>query len=309
MKGQKIVVTGGAGFIGSHIVEELIKDNEVTVIDNFYTGKQENLQDCLKDINFVHGDIRNLNLLKKVFKNKDYVFHLAAEPNVQRTIKSPLKSQKINILGTLNVLLASRDCGVKKVIYSSSSAVYGLQEATMSEYATPNPQSPYAIEKLCGEYYCKIFTELYNLPTLVIRFFNVYGHKQPNTTKYAAVIPKFINYLINNKSPEIYGNGEQTRDFIYVKDAVKITILSAKYFKNYKIINVGTGKSTTINELFEIISNIIGSSCKPIYIAKRYGEPTHSVANITTIKKELSYRFQYTLEKGLRETIKAHTVK
>ena len=220
----KVVVTGGAGFIGSHLAEELSKrGHKVAILDNLFTGKRENVEPLLKEgkVEFIQGSITDSPLLYKLFQDVSYVFHEAAIPSVPRSVENPQAAHEANITGTLNVLLAAKDTGVKKVIYASSSSVYGdTPTLPKKEDMPPNPLSPYAVTKLSGEYYCRVFHRVYGLPTVCLRYFNVYGPRQDPASQYAAVIPRFINRILENKPPIIFGDGEQTRDFTFVKDVV-----------------------------------------------------------------------------------------
>ncbi len=305
MKNKCIIVTGGAGFIGSNLVRALEKYNKIKVIDNLSTGYLKNIKDLINNtqIEFIKGNINNLNFLQKTFKDVDYVFHLAAIPSVSRSIINPIKSNYTNINGTLNVLTAARDNNVKKVIYSSSSSVYGdTPTLPKKEVMKPCPLSPYAVGKLTGEYYCQVFSEVYYLSTVCLRYFNVYGPQQDKQSEYAAVIPKFITLLLNNNSPVIFGDGEQTRDFTFVKDAVNANILAAES-KETGIFNIAYGKRISINELAKVIMDIIGKQIKPKYKAPRSGDIRHSLADISKAKQKLGYVPKIEIKEGLEETI------
>ncbi|MEA2033598.1 MAG: SDR family oxidoreductase [Euryarchaeota archaeon] len=302
---MKLVITGGAGFIGSNIAEELLKekDNEIIIVDDLSTGKMANLRKFDQNINLVRGSITDLNLLKAVFKGVDYVFHQAAIPSVPRSIKDPIASNNANVNGTLNVLVAAKDCDVKKVVYASSSSVYGdTPELPKREDMTPNPLSPYAVTKLLGEYYCNVFNDIYGLKTVSLRYFNVYGPRQDPYSDYAAVIPKFINRVSENKPPVIYGDGEQTRDFTFVKDVVSANILAAKSDAE-GVYNIANGNRISINELANMIMKFIGNNLTSIHDDPREGDIKHSLADISEAKKNLGYEPGYSLEEGLRGTI------
>lgn len=303
MKNKKVVITGGAGFIGSHLAEELAENNEVTVIDNLYTGKLDNIRHLLNEekIFFKKGDIRDLDFLKDVFQGVDYVFHQAAIVSVPYSIENPVLANEVNVNGTLNVLIAANECNVKKVVYASSCAVYGDNHSLpLKEDMFPMPSSPYAVSKLAGEYYCQIFTQIYNLPTAILRYFNVYGPRQDASSQYAAVIPKFIARIMENKPPVIYGDGKQTRDFIYVKDVVRANIIAVEGNAT-GIFNIASGKQTSINELANLIMEITNKKFSPIYDKPRKGDIKHSVADISKAKKEINFWVEYSLEKGLKE--------
>jgi UDP-glucose 4-epimerase len=301
--GKKIAVTGGAGFIGSNLVRKIVENNQVIIVDNLSTGKLDNIKNLVdeKKINFIEGSITNLKLLKKTFKNVDYVFHLAAVTSVPKSIKDPIKTNKVNVSGLLNVLIASKENNVEKVINSSSCAVYGDPiKYPISEKSIASPLSPYAASKLMGESYCQIFSDLYDLQTASLRYFNVYGPRQDPNGDYAAVIPKFINLALSCKDLMIYGNGKQTRDFVFVQDVVNANILLAKNNKN-GIFNVGSGKSTSINSLAKIIIKYSKSDVKIRYLQPRKGDIIKSYADVSKIKN-LGYSLEFDLEKGLRQT-------
>lgn len=305
IKNKKVVITGGAGFIGSNLAEEVAKDNVVIIIDDISTGKIENIKDLIKkeNVNFVKGSITDLNILQRTFRNVDYVFHQAAIPSVPRSVKDPITTNEVNVKGTLNVLIASRDNNVKKVVYASSSSVYGdTPELPKRENMKTNPLSPYAITKLTGEYYCEIFSEIYGLSTISLRYFNVFGPKQDPLSEYAAVIPKFIKRVLENKPPIIYGDGEQTRDFTFVKDVVRANILAAESKEN-GVFNIASGKRITINELAKKIMEILEKDMEPIYENPRKGDIRHSLADISKAKV-LSYKPEYNLENGLKHMIR-----
>lgn len=298
-----VVVSGGAGFIGSQVAQELVKQGyRVTIVDDLSAGRKESLEGLIDKIQFVPGSITDLQLLQKLFQGIDYVFHLAAIPNVPRSLESPLACHEVNVTGTLNVLLAARDNRIKKVIYASSSSVYGdTPTLPIKEDAVPMPQSPYAVTKLCGEYYCQVFDQVYGLPTVCLRYFNVYGPGQDPDSKYAAVIPKFIRGALDSNPPVIFGDGEQTRDFTYVGDAVRATILTAET-EARGVYNVGSGKRVTINELAKLVLSLVGRQLAPVYQEPRPGDIAHSLADVSKISA-LGYNPGYSLKDGLEETI------
>ena len=302
---KKVVVTGGAGFIGSHLAEELAKRGyHVIILDDLSTGRMENIKGLVETekAQFVQGSVTDLVLLHKLFEGIDYVFHQAAIPSVPRSIEDPLASHEANITGTLNVLIAARDNGVKKVIYASSSSVYGdTPTLPKREDMPPNPQSPYAITKLAGEYYCRGFQEVYELPTICLRYFNIYGRRQDANSQYATAIPRFATRVFEGKPPIIFGDGEQTRDFTFINDAVEANILAAESDAT-GIFNIGRGKSFSINELARLITNIIGNNVEPIHQEPRPGDIRHSLADISKARA-FGYEPKYSLKAGLGETI------
>lgn len=322
----KVVVTGGAGFIGSHIADMCVKRGwHVTILDNLSTGKMDNINHLINAVSpdtndksrsnlnlydenqvqnsceFVHGSITDLPMLQRIFKRADYIFHEAAMVSVPGSIEDPALTHEINLTGTLNVLLAARESGVKKVVFASSSAVYGDTPVLYKrEDSLPKPQSPYAVSKLSAEYYCKVFEEVYGLNTVCLRYFNVYGPRQRPDSDYAAVIPRFIRRIEEGNSPIIYGDGEQTRDFVFVKDVAATNILVAESDAT-GVFNVGTGESTNINQLISIILAIFKrNNIKPVYEKERPGDIKDSLADITRIK-DLGYLPEYGLQEGLTE--------
>lgn len=303
---MKVVITGGCGFIGSNLAHELMNENEVIVIDDLSTGRIENIANLKNSENFkfIRGSITDLNLLKQVFKDVEYVFHQAAIPSVQRSVENPIATNEANINGTLNVLLAARDSGVKKVIYASSSSVYGdTPILPKREDMKPNPKSPYAVSKLVGEYYCKVFSEVYGLKTVCLRYFNVYGPKQDPYSEYAAVIPRFITIALNDQPPVIFGDGNQTRDFTFVKDVVKANVLAME--KNVEgVFNIACGNRISIKELANKILETIGLKLNPVYDKPRPGDIRHSLADISLAEERLGYVPEYDMKKGLEMTIK-----
>lgn len=301
---MSILITGGAGFIGSNLAGELLKqDYSVIILDDLSTGRERNLREFKNRITFVKGSITNLELLKKICKDVSFVFHQAALASVQRSIEEPKKVTEVNIIGTLNVLLAARDSGVEKVIYASSSSVYGdTLELPKRESMQPMPKSPYAVSKLAGEHYCSVFTKVYGLQAICLRYFNVYGPKQSAFSEYAAVIPRFIARVLKNQPPIIFGSGEQTRDFTFVKDAVKANILAMKSNAT-GVFNIASGKRISINELAYKIISMLGKKLKPEHAEPRKGDVMHSLADISLAGEKLGYKPSYDIDKGLKETI------
>ncbi len=304
---KKAIVTGGAGFIGSHLVDELLeKGYHVTCIDNLSTGSAENILHLnnQKSFEFVEGSITDIALLTKVFPGTDYVFHQAAIPSVPRSIANPVATNEANITGTLNVLTAAKDCQVRKVICASSSSVYG-NTPTLPKVETmvPSPLSPYAISKYTGEQYGKVFGLVYGFPVVSLRYFNVYGPRQSAKSEYAAVIPKFIARIQRNEPPIIFGDGTQTRDFTFVKDAVQANIKAAES-DAVGVYNVGTGSRISLNELVEVLLELLGKpEIKPAYTDTRKGDVKDSLADIS-LAKTFGYQPEYNIRKGLEEILK-----
>lgn len=281
MRDHKVVITGGLGFIGSHLAERLIEANEVTVLDDLATGRAENVKHLLpKGLRVIVDSVTSPGL-QKHFEGQDYVFHLAALPSVPRSIADPLRTHDVNVNGTLNVLLAARDAGVKKVIFASSSSVYGDTPVLPKTESMPlNPLSPYAVTKATGELYCKAFTEVYGLQTVALRYFNVFGPRQDPASQYAAVIPRFIAAILSDRQPVVYGDGLQSRDFTFVRHVVDATVKACES-RATGAFNVACGRSITINELVREINETLGKDIKPLYEAQRPGDIKHSLADIT----------------------------
>jgi len=304
---MRIVITGGAGFIGSNLAEvlALAPNNEVCVVDDLSTGRVENLP-IASGIEFIKGSITDLQLMNEVLADADFVFHQAALPGVQRSIEDPAHTNEVNIRGTLNVLMAARDAGVKKVIYASSSSVYGdTPELPKREGMTPNPLSPYAVTKLVGEYYCKVFNDVYGLNTISLRYFNVYGPRQDPHSEYAAVIPRFVFRVLRGEPPVIYGDGQQTRDFTFVKDVVNANILAMNSDAT-GVYNIASGRMISIQELATLITRLTGrdSDLEPVFDKPRKGDVRHSLADISRARAVMGYKPEYSLERGLEETLR-----
>ncbi|ASJ16223.1 nucleoside-diphosphate sugar epimerase [Thermococcus chitonophagus] len=297
MKNKLIVVTGGAGFIGSHIAETLARDNDVVVIDNLYSGRIENVPENVK---FINADVRDFEAIADVIREADYVFHEAAQISVDESVRNPVFTEEVNVIGTVNILMALAE-GNGKLIFASSAAVYGDNpNLPLKESETPSPISPYGVTKLAGEHYCRVFYEIYGVPTVVLRYFNVYGPRQ--SSAYAGVISIFMRNAIKNKPLTIFGDGKQTRDFIYVKDVVEANLLVAKKKKaEGEVFNVATGKETTVLELALKIIDLSGASSSIVFAPPRPGDIRRSVADISKLRK-LGFSPKYTLEEGLKET-------
>jgi len=307
MLSEKAVVTGGTGFIGSHLSEELLRRGyHVTILDNFSTGRMSNIEwsSNTENLELVRGNILDQPLLKRVFDRATYVFHLAALPSVLRSVTDPLASHEANATGTLGILIAARDCLVRKVIYSSSSSVYGnTPTLPKREDVVPSPLSPYAVSKLAGEHYCHAFQETYGFPTVCLRYFNVYGPRQNPSSQYAAVIPLFIRSIKRGVSPTIFGDGGQTRDFTFVKDVVEANILAAESDAT-GVFNIGRCEQVSLNRLVQITNSLAGKDIRPTYGNPRQGDIRHSLSDITHARG-FGYNPQYGLEEGIKAIIDA----
>ncbi len=306
---KKAIVTGGAGFIGSHLSDELAERGyQVTILDDISTGKQSNIE-ALRHrdkIKFVQGSITDLPLLQKLFKGSDYIFHQAALARVPFSVSDPLSANEVNITGTLKVLIAARDNGLKKVVFASSSSVYGdTPVLPQREDMLPGPLSPYALTKLAGEYYCTIFKQLYGLSTVCLRYFNVYGPRQDPSSQYAMVIPAFIDRIAHQQPPLIFGDGEQSRDFAFIRDVIKANILAAESTAE-GVFNIGSGSRITINRLADLILKIMKSDLRPVYQAPRPGDVKHTLAEISKAKS-FGYEPEWSLEKALEMIIPFYT--
>lgn len=304
---KKYVITGGGGFIGSALVRGLLalQDGTVEVIDNFSTGRRENLAELASTVRTHVADIREFDLIAPIVAGADTVFHIAAIPSVPRSISDPVPSHESNIDGTFNVLLAAKEGNVRKVVYAASSSAYGDTEILPKvETMQPNPKSPYAAQKLLGEYYCSSFAECYGLDATSLRFFNVYGPRQDPSSPYSGVLSIFIRCLVERTSPTIFGDGEQTRDFTYVEDVVEL-ILKASTARGTagKMFNAGNGGRYSLNEVWRILQQIEGVSIPANYGSPRAGDVRDSQADTEAAKKYLGHAPRFSLEEGLRRTL------
>lgn len=302
----KYLVTGGAGFVGSNIVRYLInKKEKVKVLDNFNTGKKENIHEFMNDIEVIEGDFTNEQTVKEAVKDVDVIFHQGAIPSVPKSIMDPIQTNHANITGTLKLLQAAVEENVSRFIYASSSAAYGFDETLPKQENMPGrPMSPYAVSKYTGEHYCKVFHYLYGLETVSLRYFNVFGPHQDPHSKYAAVIPAFIGAILNDHSPLMYGDGTQSRDFTYIDNVVSANLLAAEAPKlQGEVINVGTGSQIVLNELIMYINTILGKNLPAKYTAERQGDVKHSLADITLAEKLIGYRPSVSFHDGLKNTI------
>jgi nucleoside-diphosphate-sugar epimerase len=299
------LVTGGAGFIGSHLSEELVRrGHRVRVADSLITGKRGNL-DHISGVDFLEGDLADLEVARRAVDGCDYVLHQAAIPSVPRSVKDPLTSNRANVDGTLNVLLASRDAGVKRLVFAASSSAYGDTPTLPKHEKMPtNPLSPYALQKVIGEEYLRMFTRLYGLETVAIRYFNVFGPRQDPTSPYSGVISVFATALLEHRSPTIFGDGTQTRDFTYVANVVDGVLRACEApGASGEVINVATGGRISLNQLFEEMRKVIGGTVSPIYAEGRKGDVRDSQADITKARELLGYEPIVSFEEGLKKTV------
>jgi UDP-glucose 4-epimerase len=301
------LVTGGAGFIGSHIVERLVGMGEsVRVLDNFSSGGLENLRNLMDKIDLVFGDLLDQAVVQKAMEGVDVVFHEAALRSVPFSVENPALVNRVNVEGTVNVLIAARDAGVRRVVYASSSSAYGNTKVLpKSEQQLPSPVSPYAVSKLTGEYYSKVFTELYGLETVSLRYFNVFGPRQDPTSQYASVIPRFIRWANRGDPLEVHGDGLQSRDFTYIDNVVSANLLAAHSLEGIGgVFNVGQGKAYTLLDLVELLQEILGRELHLLHTADRPGDVRHTLADISQTKLCLGYQPQVSFEEGLARTAK-----
>ena len=317
LQNKRILVTGGAGFIGSNLCEKLLDLGvKVTCLDNFSTGRRENLETCLQNSNFtlIEGDIRNLETCKKVCENQDFVLHEAALGSVPRSINDPITSNEVNVGGFLNMLVAARDVGVKRLIYAASSSTYGDSEALPKiEERIGKPLSPYAITKYVNELYADVFKKTYDFDTIGLRYFNVFGRKQNPNGAYAAVIPKFVMQFMNHESPVINGSGEYSRDFTYIDNVILMNLLALTVENEEainQVYNTAFGERTTLNDLVKYLKEYLSefdpeiSKVKVVYGDYRKGDVPHSLASIEKAKTLLNYNPKFSMKEGLREAVK-----
>ena len=302
---MRYLVTGGAGFIGSNIAEELVRRGKtVRILDNLSTGKASNIARI--DAEFINGDIRDFEACRQAVKGVDFIFHEAALASVPRSVDNPLQSNEVNVTGTLNILIAARDEGVKRLVYASSSSVYGDNpEPTKRESAPTRPLSPYAIGKLAGEQYCRTFFRIYGLETVSLRYFNVFGIRQDPASEYAAVIPRFISSILNSTRPVIYGDGEQSRDFTFIKDVVEANILAASAPSTVAggVFNIACNRQYSLLHLLGELQDITGKEVNPVFEEARAGDIKHSRADIELARQHLSFEPQFSFHKGLEMTV------
>jgi len=302
----RVLVTGGAGFIGSNLVEELLtRGHAVRVLDNFSSGHRHNLTGIEREIDLIEGDLRSYERVHHAVRGCDVVFHQGALPSVPRSVQDPMTTSEINIGGTLNVLLNARDEGVTRVVFASSSSIYGdAPGLPRIEGATAMPLAPYAVSKLAAEQYCRVFATVYALETVSLRYFNVFGRHQDPASEYSAVIPRFISAMRQGRSPTIYGTGDQSRDFTHIDNVVAANILAMDApAAAGDVFNIGCGSPSSLNELVEILNRLLGSEIEPVHAAARPGDVERSWADISRATELLGYVPTVDLEHGLRRTI------
>ena len=302
-----VLVTGGAGFIGSHIAETLVaRGARVRVIDNLSTGRLENIEAIREKVDFIRGDLADAATVRKVVEDVEVIFHEAALPSVPRSVANPRETHLACVEGTFNLLLAAKEKRVRRLIYAASSSAYGDQPTLPKvESMRPEPLSPYAAAKLVGEYYCQVFTRTYKLETICLRYFNVFGPRQDPSSPYSGVVSRFIDFLTKGERPVIYGDGEQTRDFTYISNAVDANMLAADADKGIgEVINIANGERVTINQLFQVLKAIAGrDDVEPEYQDARTGDVLHSLADITRARELLGYAPTVDLAQGLQATV------
>lgn len=303
---QTYLVTGGAGFIGSHIVDTLVREgHRVRVIDNFSTGKRENLALSLEHIELFEASITDRAALDEAIQGVDYVLHLAALASVPRSVDDPLSCHEHNVTGTLNVLLAARDAGVRRVVYAGSSSAYGDVESDFkAEDMLPQPLSPYAAAKLAGEHYCQAISSVYGLETVTVRYFNVFGPRQDPLSTYAAVIPKFVTAMLRGEPPRVEGDGLQTRDFTYIDNVVHGTLLACHTPGiSGEVFNIACGGQISLLEMIDILNKLLGTTIAPVFVAPRPGDVRHSRAAIDKARDRLGYEPLISFSEGLARTL------
>jgi len=303
------LVTGAAGFIGSHLVERLLKDGEkVRAVDNLSTGRFKNIEPFIDRIEFILGDLSNYRIAEQAADGVDYVLHQAAVPSVPRSVKDPIRTNNSIVTATLNLFEAARKAGVKRIVQASSSSVYGDSPTLPKVETMPvNPKSPYAVAKYAQETYGRVFSQLYGMSIVSLRYFNVFGPRQDPYSEYSAVIPKFISLMLQGKSPTIYGDGETTRDFTYIDNVVNANLLACKSTKavDGEHINIACGSRISLKELVDIIGNILGKKIEPKFAPERAGDVKHSLADIAKARELIDYRAEVSVEEGLGRVIKS----
>ncbi|UCF00388.1 MAG: SDR family oxidoreductase [Planctomycetota bacterium] len=303
---ERFLVTGGAGFIGSNICRKLVSQGcFVRVVDNLLTGKKSNLTDIIDKIEFIEADMGDEKIARKVMKNVDYCLHQGALPSVPRSVDDPAATHRHCLNATFTLLLAARDAGVKRFVYASSSATYGdTPTLPKLETMTPQPLSPYAAAKLAGEYYCSVFYKVFGLETISLRYFNVFGPNQDPSSQYAAAVPAFVTAILQDKSPTVFGDGQQSRDFTYVDNVVEANLLAARAERTEgDVLNIACEKAVTVNEIIEVINDLLGKNIKPVYTDPRPGDVKHSLADISLARKIIGYKPIVHFKDGLQKAI------
>jgi nucleoside-diphosphate-sugar epimerase len=306
--GKSYLVTGGAGFIGSHIVRRLVGQGElVRVVDNLSTGQPIRLKDVRHSIEFVEGDLADERVSDEVVKGVDFVLHQAAVPSVQRSVRDPIGTNRSNVTATLNILESCRKAGVRRFVYAASSSAYGDTEVLpKTEEMKPNPLSPYALQKLVGERYCKLYYDLYGLETVSLRYFNVFGPDQDPHSEYSAVIPKFITKLLAKEPLTVYGDGEQSRDFTYVENVVEANMLASRAIEAPgNVCNIGCRERITLNQLIRLLEEIVNVKANVNYTDSKAGDVRNSLADVTLARRLLGYEPKIMVKEGLRRTVEA----
>jgi len=303
---EKFLVTGGAGFIGSNICKKLVSQRcFVRVVDNLLTGKKSNLADIIDKVEFIQADMGDEDVARSAMKGIDFCLHQGALPSVPRSVDNPAATHQHCLNATFTLLLAARDASVKRFVYASSSSAYG-DTPTLPKIETmqPQPLSPYAAAKLAGEYYAKVFYEVFGLETISLRYFNVFGPHQDPTSQYAAVIPAFVTAILKDEQPTVYGDGKQSRDFTYVDNVVEANLLAAKAKKTCgEVINIACGQAVTVNETIDTINGLVGKNIKPIYTDLRPGDVKHSLADVALAKETIGYEPTILFREGLQKAI------
>lgn len=302
---RTILVTGGAGFIGSHIVERLCRDNNVIVVDDLSAGLKRNLVEFIDNVRFMEGDIRDKRTLREALHDVDLVFHCAAQVSVERSVENPLETNQINVEGTLRLLWECREAAIERLIFPSSAAVYGSDpEVPKKEEMRLEPDSPYAASKIMGEQYCRLFNRIYEVPTTILRCFNVYGPRQDESSPYASVVPRFISAILGGEKPRIFGDGKQTRDFIFIDDVVEAFLVAAtKKGARGETFNIASGRPMTILELLDLLEGVFGARIESELALERPGDVKHSQADIEKAKRLLGYVPHVEPAEGLQRTV------
>ena len=306
MSGRRVLVTGGAGFIGGHLVERLVADGaEVRVLDDFSTGKEANLAAVRDDIELLREDLRDASAVARAVEGVEVVFHQGAIPSVPRSVEEPLRTHSVNVVGTLQLLEAARHAGVRRLVYAASSSAYGDTEVLPKVETMPaDPLSPYAVQKYAGELHCRLYTQLYGLETVALRYFNIFGPRQDPESEYAAVIPRFACAALAGEPAQIYGDGGQTRDFTFVGDAVKANLLAADAERAPgAVINVAGGRRWSLNALWDAIRQLVGVDLEANHLPPRQGDVRDSLADLSRARELLGYEPSVDLREGLRQTV------